>query len=190
VGAEEKGRADAEAVHAWFTSRATEPPYPDAPAADCLQVANGGTINGKPVVVGQDGKPILGQGGNSENPFISRNQNAIAPDKRGQGPTLISDEAIASGKARYGERPKYPNSTIENSHAEVVFMQNAHDAGLIKAGDTMTLSVTGRRVCDNCQMHLPLMAEKTGLRFMTVVDRKRGVVYYWHQGMKKLSVLK
>lgn len=155
-----------------------------------MRVACSGTINGKPVVSDRDGKLTLGQGLDGETPFISRNQNAIAPGKKKNGSTLIGEDAVATGKARYGEQAKYPNDTMANAHAEVAFMQHAHDAGLIKAGDSVTIPVTGRAVCQNCREHLPLMAKKTGIRFMTVIDKTRNIVYYWHQGMDKLTTMK
>jgi len=68
-------------------------------------------------------------------------------------------------------------------------MQNAYEAGLIKKGDSMTISVTGKGVCDYCQVDLSSMAKKTGLGFMTVVDRTRGRVYYWRPGMDELQEL-
>jgi hypothetical protein len=184
-----RGRTDAEALHTWLTSQAAHPPYPGASAADRLRAACTGTINGKPVVAGQNGNLAFGQGGSGETPFISRNQNAIAPGKRRQTPTLISEEALAIGKARYGERSKYPNSTLDNSHAEVAFMQKAYDSGLIKAGDSITIPVAGQKVRLDCVEHLPIMAEKTGIHFMTVIDRKEGIVYYWTHGIAKLKRL-
>ncbi|CAK7065987.1 MAG: hypothetical protein DELT_03119 [Desulfovibrio sp.] len=184
-----RGRTDVEALHNWFTGHASNPPYPGAPAGDRLRTACSGTINGKTIVAGQDGKLAFEQGINGEKPFISRNQNAIAPDKREQRPTLINGEAVETGKARYGKRDKYPNDMVANAHAEIAFMQHAYESGLIKAGDSITLPVTGKAVCRNCQRHLPLMAQKTGVRFMTVIDRKEGIIYYWKPGMTDLEEL-
>ena len=68
-------------------------------------------------------------------------------------------------------------------------MQNAYDAGLIKPGASITIPVVGQKVCKHCLWQLPLIAEKTGLKFMTVIDKTDNVIYYWRPGLDKLIPL-
>ena len=65
-------------------------------------------------------------------------------------------------------------------------MQNAYDAGLIKPGASITIPVVGRNVCKYCQRHLPMMAEKMGVKFMTVIDKEASIIYHWYPGLKNL----
>ena len=179
------GRLDAEALQKWFDARALEKPYPNAPGKDKLRVAAGGRIDGAPVIKGPDGKPVLGKGLDGETPHIDLNQNAIDPAKRIDKPTLITEDL----KAKYPGKASFPSDTLANSHAEIAFMQNAYDAGLIRPGASITIPVVGRQVCPHCLWQLPLMAEKMGVKFMTVIDNAAGKIYYWHPGLKDLGLL-
>ena len=91
---------------------------------------------------------------------------------------------------QWGPPLAYPNSTWDNLHAEMNIMQSAIRSGVVKKSGTMEIVVAGKReVCRDCRVQLPVVAEEFGLRFMTVVDKKAGVVYYWRQGLSELEPL-
>ena len=182
----EYGWGDAKELEQFHSANKGLAPYPNAPGKDRLAVSCMGRVNGKPVVTSGEGKWSIGRGAVGEKRAIDKNQKAYPPEKREARPTLIAEEATALGKKKYGEQTRYPNDTLGNAHAEVAYLQRLYEGGLVKKGDTVTLSVAGKAVCDNCVEHLPLMAEKIGLRFMTVTESVTGITYYWHPGMKEL----
>ena len=60
----------------------------------------------------------------------------------------------------------------------------------VKKGDTVRFQVMGKMpVCDLCIVHLPIFANKKELAFMTVLDGKEGLLYYWKPGMIELEIL-
>ncbi len=180
------GLPEAEELHAWFKRHKGEPPYPGG-SKKALKVASTGSINGKPPTIKPNGGLAPGYDGPGKTGFIAPNQKAIAPDKRRHTPTLISEEAVAIGKKKNPGKDRYPSDLLSNSHAEVAWLQHAYESKLLKAGDNVTLSVVGEKVCRHCRRHLPLMAKKIGLESMVVIDKAAGIVYSWHPGMTQLK---
>ena len=101
-------------------------------------------------------------------------------------PTLIADRVTAkslkSGK-------ELPNGNMGTAHAEIGAIQQAFEAGATKGAD-MTLTVTGKAVCGFCRGDIAAMANKSGLKSLTVFEEATGNTLYWQPGMKSLKKVK
>ena len=79
---------------------------------------------------------------------------------------------------------------MDNIHGEPFLLVKSILDGAVKKGDTVRFQVMGKMpVCDLCIVHLPIFANKKELAFMTVLDGKAGILYYWKPGMNKLQRL-
>jgi filamentous hemagglutinin len=83
-------------------------------------------------------------------------------------PTLIADLL----------RPGVPNGTYGAAHAEIGTIQQAYDAGLTQ-GQSMTIVVRGQSPCSFCNSDLKVMADRSGLNTLTVVNGSTGAVRQW-----------
>ncbi len=99
-------------------------------------------------------------------------------------PTLINDVV----QAKIDKRPdkNYPNGNMGTAHAEVGVIQQAFDKGMTQ-GREMAMSVGGKEVCNYCLSDVRIMAEKAGLKSLTIYEEATGNVLFWQQGMKKIE---
>jgi filamentous hemagglutinin len=99
-------------------------------------------------------------------------------------PTLINDVV----QAKIDKRPdkNYPNGNMGTAHAEVGVIQQAFDKGMTQ-GREMAMSVGGKEVCNYCLSDVRSMAEKAGLKSLTIYEEATGNVLFWQQGMKKIE---
>lgn len=98
-------------------------------------------------------------------------------------PTLINDAV----QVKIDNKPSknYPNGNMATAHAEVGTIQQAYEQGITQGRD-MTMNVTGLGVCDFCKSDIRAMAEKSGLKSLTIHEEKTGHTLFWEQGMKKI----
>lgn len=47
------------------------------------------------------------------------------------------------------------------------------------------MSVSGERVCSYCSTDIVKMADKSGLKSLTIYEERSGNFLYWEAGMKK-----
>lgn len=92
--------------------------------------------------------------------YVDTNQMARAdkfsdPNKL----TLIAENVAAKPPLKNGS--PYPNSNMENAHAEIGAIQQAYDRGVTK-GKSMVINVQGKDVCDYCKNDIATAAEKLG----------------------------
>jgi len=52
---------------------------------------------------------------------------------------------------------------------------------------SMEMSVSGKLVCDYCPSDIKSMAEKSGLKSLTIFEEKSGDILYWEKRMKKFT---
>lgn len=99
-------------------------------------------------------------------------------------PTLINDRI----EAKIEKNPsKYlPNGNMASAHAEVATIQQAFEDG-ITVGRDMDMRVTKEPVCGYCRGDIAAMADKAGLRSLTVYEESTGKKLYWNPGMKSLK---
>ncbi|WP_289781086.1 hemagglutinin repeat-containing protein [Pectobacterium versatile] len=99
-------------------------------------------------------------------------------------PTLINDVV----QAKIDKRPdkNYPNGNMGTAHAEVGVIQQAYEKGMTK-GREMAMSVAGKEVCNYCLTDVRVMAEKAGLKSLTIYEESTHNVLFWQQGMKKIE---
>ncbi|NTX80779.1 filamentous hemagglutinin N-terminal domain-containing protein [Serratia proteamaculans] len=99
-------------------------------------------------------------------------------------PTLINDVV----QAKIDKRPdkNYPNGNMGTAHAEIGVIQQAFDKGMTQ-GREMAMSVAGKEVCNYCLSDVRVMAEKAGLKSLTIYEESTGNVLFWQQGMKKIE---
>ncbi|EMZ9414931.1 hemagglutinin repeat-containing protein [Serratia marcescens] len=99
-------------------------------------------------------------------------------------PTLINDVI----QAKIDKRPdkNYPNGNMGTAHAEIGVIQQAFDKGMTQ-GREMAMSVAGKEVCNYCLSDVRTMAEKAGLKSLTIYEEATGNVLFWQQGMKKIE---
>lgn len=114
--------------------------------------------------------------------FSDVNQTA-RPHPDGEKPTLIADK-IEAKAAKSGK--ELPNGNMATAHAEVGAIQQAYDAGVTKDSD-MILTVSGKPVCGYCEGDVAAMAEKSGLKTLTVIEKDTGKTLYWKPGMRRLK---
>lgn len=99
-------------------------------------------------------------------------------------PTLINDVV----QAKIDKRPEknYPNGNMGTAHAEIGVIQQAYDKGMTQ-GREMAMSVAGKEVCNYCLSDVRVMAEKAGLKSLTIYEEATGNALFWQQGMKKIE---
>ena len=121
--------------------------------------------------------------------YIDTNQKARAdkfsdPNK----PTLIAENVAAKPPLKNGS--PYPNSNMENAHAEIGAIQQAYDQGVTK-GKSMVINVQGKDVCDYCKNDIAIAAEKAELKSVTVhaIDNRTKLpkVYVWYKGQRSIK---
>ena len=121
--------------------------------------------------------------------YVDTNQKARAdkfsdPNKL----TLIAENVAAKPPLKNGS--PYPNSNMENAHAEIGAIQQAYDRGVTK-GKSMVINVQGKDVCDYCKNDIATAAEKAGLKSVTVhaIDNRTKLpkVYVWSKGQRSIK---
>ncbi|OOF69743.1 hypothetical protein [Rodentibacter caecimuris] len=121
--------------------------------------------------------------------YVDTNQRARSdkfadPNK----PTLIAENVAQKPPLPNGK--PYPNSNMENSHAEVGAIQQAYERGGTKGKD-MVIQVQGKDVCTYCRQDIALAAEKAGLKSVTIhaIDKETKLpkVYTWSVGQKVIK---
>ena len=121
--------------------------------------------------------------------YVDTNQKARAdkfsdPNKR----TLIAENVAAKPPLKNGS--PYPNSNMENAHAEIGAIQQAYDQGVTK-GKSMVINVQAKDVCDYCKNDIATAAEKAGLKSVTVhaIDNRTKLpkVYVWYKGQRSIK---
>jgi len=124
--------------------------------------------------------------GNVDGSKFSDTNQGIRPSQLADfnKPTLINDVV----QAKIDKRPdkNYPNGNMGTAHAEVGVIQQAFDKGMTQ-GREMAMSVAGKEVCNYCLSDVKTMAEKAGLKSLTIYEEATGNVLFWQQGMKKIE---
>jgi hypothetical protein len=67
------------------------------------------------------------------------------------------------------------------AHAEVGTIQQAYEQGMT-TGRSMEMKVSGKPVCGYCLSDIKSMAEKSGLKSLTIFEEKSGDTLYWEKG--------
>jgi len=79
-----------------------------------------------------------------------------------------------------------PNGNMATAHAEVGVIQQAFEKGMSQ-GREMTMSVSKEPVCGYCRGDIAAMADKAGLKSLTIYEEATGTVLYWQPGMKSIK---
>ncbi|MEP8549947.1 hemagglutinin repeat-containing protein [Enterobacter mori] len=117
--------------------------------------------------------------------FIDTNQGARPSNLADANkPTLIDGRIQA--KIDKQNKP-LPNGNMATAHAEVGVIQQAFEKGMSQ-GREMTMSVSKEPVCGYCRGDIAAMADKAGLKSLTIYEEATGSVLYWQPGMKSLKV--
>lgn len=128
---------------------------------------------------------VVAKGNVDGNKFSDTNQG-VRPSQLADfnKPTLINDVV----QAKIDKRPdkNYPNENMGTAHAEVGVIQQAFDKGMTQ-GREMAMSVAGKEVCNYCLSDVRAMAEKAGLKSLTIYEEATGNVLFWQQGMNKIE---
>lgn len=100
-------------------------------------------------------------------------------------PTLINDVV----QAKIDKRPdkNYPNGNMGTAHAEIGVIQQAYEKGMTNGKD-MLMSVSGQDICSFCLTDIKLMAEKSGLKSLTLFEESTGRTLYWETGTKGFRI--
>ncbi|RLM10083.1 hypothetical protein BIY27_14990 [Gibbsiella quercinecans] len=98
-------------------------------------------------------------------------------------PTLINGRIVAKIES---EGRTFPNGNMATAHAEVGVIQQAFEQGITKGRD-MTLTVSLEPVCGFCKGDIAAMADKAGLKSLTIVEEKTNTILYWQPGMKSIK---
>ncbi|NDD31702.1 MAG: adhesin, partial [Proteobacteria bacterium] len=116
--------------------------------------------------------------------FEDTNQMARASEMaRADEATLIAERVALREVKKKGA---LPNGNMATAHAEVGVIQQAFKAGKTMGAD-MKLVVEGKPVCGHCLGDIPAMAEKAGLKSLTVVEEATGKTLQWKPGMRTLK---
>ncbi|EMF5211001.1 contact-dependent inhibition toxin CdiA [Enterobacter roggenkampii] len=99
-------------------------------------------------------------------------------------PTLIND--VVQAKVINQPDKNFPNGNMATAHAEVGTIQQAYEQGMT-TGRSMEMKVSGKPVCGYCLSDIKSMAEKSGLKSLTIFEEKSGDTLYWEKGMKKFT---
>ncbi|MGB9096918.1 MAG: hemagglutinin repeat-containing protein [Erwinia sp.] len=97
-------------------------------------------------------------------------------------PTLINDRIVAKIE---NKKRTFPNGNMATAHAEVGVIQQAYEQGITKGRD-MTLTVSLEVVCGFCKGDIAAMADKAGLKSLTIFEEKTHTFLYWQPGMKSI----
>ncbi|UXD25896.1 Putative large exoprotein involved in heme utilization or adhesion of ShlA/HecA/FhaA family [Yersinia enterocolitica] len=123
---------------------------------------------------------VVAKGNVDGNKFSDTNQG-VRPSQLADfnKPTLINDVV----QAKIDKRPdkNYPNGNMGTAHAEVGVIQQAFDKGMTQ-GREMAMSVAGKEVCNYCLSDVRAMAEKAGLKSLTVYEEATGNVLFGSKG--------
>ncbi|WJM80601.1 cytidine deaminase-like fold-containing protein [Pectobacterium brasiliense] len=98
-------------------------------------------------------------------------------------PTLIDGRIQAKIEK---QSKSLPNGNMATAHAEVGVIQQAFEKGMTKVRE-MTMSVSKEPVCGFCRGDVAAMADKAGLKSLTIYEETTGSVLYWQPGMKSLK---
>jgi len=98
-------------------------------------------------------------------------------------PTLINGRIVAKIESK---GRTFPNGNMATAHAEVGVIQQAFEQGITKGRD-MTLTVSLEPVRGFCKGDIAAMADKAGLKSLTVVEEKTHTILYWQPGMKSIK---
>ena len=75
-----------------------------------------------------------------------------------------------------------------NYCAEIAGLGILFRDGILKKGDSVTISVAGmREVCMFCMEDIASMATAIELKFVLVIDSLAGIILYWRPGMTELE---
>ena len=99
-------------------------------------------------------------------------------------PTLINDRIEA--KIEKNPTKRLPNGNMASAHAEVGAIQQAFESG-ITIGRDMNMRVTKEPICGFCRGDIAAMADKAGLKSLTVYEESTGKTLHWNPGMKSLK---
>lgn len=128
---------------------------------------------------------VVAKGNVDGNKFSDTNQGARPSDLADVNkPTLINGRIQA--KIDKQNKP-LPNGNMATAHAEVGVIQQAYEKGMSQ-GREMTMSVSKEPVCGYCRGDIAAMADKAGLKSLTIYEESTGSVLYWQPGMKSLKV--
>jgi RHS repeat-associated protein len=143
----------------------------------------------------ETGPAIPGQNGNRKVSAVSTVKGRVFVDTN-QGsrpagladvekPTQIHDKIAQKEADNPGKQ--YPNGDMAHAPAEVGTIQQAIDAGATE-GEDMTMTVAGENVCPYCRSDVRDMAQRAGLRSLTIHELKSGDTLYWEPGMRTFTV--
>ncbi|AEF47600.1 filamentous hemagglutinin family outer membrane protein [Serratia sp. AS12] len=128
---------------------------------------------------------VVAKGNVDGNKFTDTNQGVRPPSLADiNKPTLI-DGRIQAKIEKLGK--DMPNGNMATAHAEVGVIQQAYEKGMT-LGREMTMTVSKEPVCGFCRGDVAAMAEKSGLKSLTIYEEQTGKVLYWQPGMKSLKV--
>ncbi|MBS9430884.1 hypothetical protein EAE93_23645 [Photorhabdus akhurstii] len=99
-------------------------------------------------------------------------------------PTLINGRIQAKIEKYPGKN--LPNGNMASAHAEVGTIQQAYEDG-ITIGREMILRVSKEPVCGYCRGDIAAMADKAGLKSLTIYEENTGKTLYWAPGMKSIK---
>ena len=156
-----------------------------AAATDAAGVA-GRTAAATTEAAGAGGRTavVRARGTIGEAVFEDTNQMARASEMaRADEATLIAERVALREVKKKGA---LPNGNMATAHAEVGVIQQAFKAGKTMGAD-MKLVVEGKPVCGHCLGDIPAMAEKAGLKSLTVVEEATGKTLQWKPGMRTLK---
>ncbi len=129
---------------------------------------------------------VVAKGNVDGNKFSDTNQG-IRPSQLADfnKPNLINDVV----QAKIDKRPdkNYPNGNMGTAHAEIGVIQQAYEKGMTNGKD-MLMSVSGQDVCSFCLTDIKLMAEKSGLKSLTLFEESTGRTLYWEAGTKGFRI--
>jgi filamentous hemagglutinin len=100
-------------------------------------------------------------------------------------PTLIEDIV----QVKIDKRPdkNYPNGNMATAHAEIGAIQQAYEQGMT-SGKDMVMTVGRQEICTYCLSDIKVMAERAGLKSLTLFEEKTGRTLYWEVGTKSFQV--
>ena len=147
---------------------------------DISRVLDRKTPSSIPRVTAELTDPITGK------TFIDTNQGNRPDFYLGDAsrPTLINDRIEA--KIEKNPSKPLPNGNMASAHAEVGAIQQAFEDG-ITVGKDMSMRVTKENICGYCRGDIAAMADKAGLKSLSIYEESSGKLLYWSPGMKSLK---
>ncbi|MDU5478151.1 MAG: hypothetical protein E6099_23950, partial [Enterobacter sp.] len=76
-------------------------------------------------------------------------------------------------------------SGVSGGYISVI--QQAYEKGMTNGKD-MLMSVSGEKVCSYCLSDIKIMAERSGLKSLTLFEETTGRTLYWQSGTKGFRV--